>query len=72
MEIVAEDAKSRMESADHAATSGSLRFVDMFIEGYRRAFGETTRMAMEEGLANLLTPDPGSRGPAARAGAAIG
>jgi len=51
----------RMETADHAALSGSLTFVDTFIAGYRIAFGETTRGAMEDGLSNLLTTDPDSR-----------
>jgi hypothetical protein len=60
-DIVAEDACWRMETADHAAVSGSLTLVEAFIGGHRVAFGETTRLAMEEGLANLLTPDPESR-----------
>lgn len=51
----------RMEAADHAAISGSLTFVETFIAGYRIAFGETTRAAMEDGLSNLLVCDPESR-----------
>jgi hypothetical protein len=60
-DILAEDTGWRMETADHASVSGSLTFVEAFMRGYRLAFGETTRHAMEEGLANLLTPDPDSR-----------
>lgn len=60
-EITEERSRWRMEAADHAAVSGSLRFVDIFISGYRAAFGETSRMAMEEGLSNLLSIDDESR-----------
>lgn len=59
--ITAADANWRMETADHAALSGSLTFVDTFINGYRVAFGETTRAAMKDGLSNLLLTDPDSR-----------
>ena len=57
-EIVAPDATDRSECADAATLTGSLRFVPVFIAGYRAAFGEATRMAMEQGLHNLLCSDP--------------
>jgi hypothetical protein len=37
-DILCEDGAYRMEAADHAAVSGSLRFVDAFIKGYHLAF----------------------------------
>ena len=58
-EILREDG-DRMTAADCAVQSGSLQFLGSFIAGHRVAFGETTRMAMEEGLSNLLLSDPES------------
>lgn len=52
------ESRWRMETADYATLTGSLQFLQTFIDGYRIAFGETTRMAMEDGLSNLLMTDP--------------
>ncbi len=60
-DITGDDVPWRMETADHAALSGSLVLVDTFIKGYRAAFGETTRSVMEDGLSSLLVCDPESR-----------